>query len=194
MMEEIWKIINNTNNMFSISNLGKIRNNKTGKTLKTQKNKKGYHIVRVTVNQRKTTFRIHRLVAECFVPNVDNKPQVNHKDGNKDNNKSTNLEWVSNKENCLHAIKNGLWVNVFNASKLANEKRKTPILAKNVVTGKIYKFDSICDAEKALGTKHINAVIKGERSQAKGYVFSYYKGGGVPNEVIYNKEARTIYQ
>ena len=98
-MEEIWKIINNTNNMFSISNLGKIRNNKTGKILKTQKNKKGYHIVRVTVNQRKTTFRIHRLVAESFIPNPNNLPEVHHKDNNTYNSEVSNLQWCTRKEN-----------------------------------------------------------------------------------------------
>lgn len=68
--------------------------------------KRGYLYARTT----NKNWQIHRLVAKFFIPNPENKPYVNHKDGNKHNNKAENLEWVTAKENSQHAIKTGLFV------------------------------------------------------------------------------------
>jgi hypothetical protein len=87
---------------YTITENGEIINNKNGKKLKPQPNGKGY--LRVSIGG-KLQF-IHRLVAEKYIPNPENKPQVNHKDGNKLNNSVDNLEWVSNMENRQHAVKN----------------------------------------------------------------------------------------
>ena len=59
-------------------------------------------------NNIRKVLRVHRLVAETFIPNKENKPFINHIDGNKQNNVISNLEWCTNKENCNHALKNGL--------------------------------------------------------------------------------------
>lgn len=171
---EKWKVIENTYNMFSISDKGNIKNNKTGRVLKLQRNHKGYLEVRVTINKIKKTLKPHRLVAFYFVENKENKPQVNHIDGNKENNNVNNLEWVTNHENAQHAIINGLWNNVFKASQTENNKRKKKIIARNISTEEIIEFESISEAERTLKTKHIVDVIKGRRTQTKGYVF-YYK-------------------
>ena len=72
----------------------------------TQHVKDGY--LRVNVWSENKWLRVHRLVAEAYVPNPDNKPYVNHKDGNKWNNHYTNLEWVTAKENVIHAFQTGL--------------------------------------------------------------------------------------
>lgn len=69
---------------------------------------KGYEIVDLYKNGKRKTVRVHRLVAEAFIPNNDNKPEVNHIDGNKHNNNVDNLEWVTKKENCRHAWNNNL--------------------------------------------------------------------------------------
>lgn len=76
--------------------------------LKYSVNPKGYRIVRLCNNKVQKNYTIHRLVAENFIFNPENKPQVNHIDCNKQNNCVDNLEWVTNKENRIHAIKNGL--------------------------------------------------------------------------------------
>lgn len=105
-MKEIYKDIDFLIG-YQISNLGNIRNSKQ-KQLKPFKNSKGYLYVNPSVSGKRKTIAIHILVALLFVDNPENKPQINHKDGNKENNISTNLEWVDNSENVKHAYKTGL--------------------------------------------------------------------------------------
>lgn len=69
---------------------------------------KGYHIVCLHLNGKKKLTKVHRLVAQAFIPNPNNKPQVNHKDLDKTNNNVDNLEWVTGYENYLHAVANGV--------------------------------------------------------------------------------------
>lgn len=178
---EIWKAIPGTKGYIEISTEGKIRSCLRGQfhTLKTQADRKGYRRVRVTIEGIKHTYKLHREVAKAFIPNVNNLPQVNHKDGNKNNNCVSNLEWVSNIENARHAIANGLWEAVFEASRKANENRKKPIIAfraDDKFSCPRY-YESIREAEKDIGTRHICSVLKGERTHAKGWTFRYAKGG-----------------
>ena len=184
-MKEQWKPIEGTGGVYEVSNTGKIRSidfRMTGKpnVLRQQLDHKGYARVRVKKKGFPyTTFKIHRIVAEAFVPNPDNKPQVNHINGDKTDNRAENLEWVTNQENVDHAMGNNLWGNVLAASSKVNEQRKTAIVAINIKTGERTYFPSMSEAERALKTKHINAVIKGERKQANGYRFEYAGGGDV---------------
>lgn len=115
-MKEVWKDINGYNGHYQISNHGNVRSFKNSrhgiseksKLLSTPKLKNGYNCVGLSNNGKVTTKYIHHLVADAFIPNPKCKPQINHIDGNKENNNVSNLEWVTVSENCIHANKNGL--------------------------------------------------------------------------------------
>jgi len=96
---EIWKTIDDYEN-YEVSTFGKVRNKNTGRVLKAA-NKGGYYSVGLSKGKNKT-FSVHQLVAKAFIPNPENKNQVNHKDKNGLNNKLCNLEWNTNKENSIH--------------------------------------------------------------------------------------------
>ena len=97
-------------NKYKITNTGKVWSNYKNDYLKPSKNRKGYFLVSLSINRSlNKTLSIHRLVAIHFIPNIENKSQVNHIDGNKENNNVSNLEWNTNKENNKHAIDNGLF-------------------------------------------------------------------------------------
>lgn len=105
-MAEIWKSVPNYGNKYEVSNLGRVRNEK-GDILKPFATHGGYYMVALHENGIKTNVRLHRLVAQMFVPNPDCKPEVNHKNGIKSDNNATNLEWCSRSENMHHAYRNG---------------------------------------------------------------------------------------
>ena len=102
---EIWKIIDGFNGKYLISSWGRIRNAETGNILKPYVNKKGYLKASLSWNGKSVKKRVNRLVAMAFIENPNGYPQVNHKDGNKENNSVTNLEWVTDAENKEHARK-----------------------------------------------------------------------------------------
>lgn len=108
-----------------------MRNVSTGKILKTSLLKSGYYGVCISLGSRKKKklIKIHKAIAETFIPNINNYPCINHKDGNKLNNNIKNLEWCSNKENVIHAYKNGL----INTMKTSGENNKNCKLNNEIV-------------------------------------------------------------
>ena len=98
-MSECWRIINGTNNNYAVSNYGNVKNLRTGKLLKPSVNHKGYLIFQLSIDNKKKNFRGHRLVAMAFIPNPENLPEVDHKNGNRQYNRDTNLRWVTGSSN-----------------------------------------------------------------------------------------------
>ena len=107
-MNIIWKDIQGYENEYSISNTGVVKGKKYNRELKPFTNKDGYQKVILCKDGKTKNFYLHRIVAQHFKDNFNNKPQVNHIDGIKTNNHHTNLEWCNNSENQRHAIRIGL--------------------------------------------------------------------------------------
>lgn len=107
MEEEIWKDIPDYEGLYQVSNLGRVKriiftNNKYNfekETILKGWITRGYRYVSLCNNGFSKKYRVHRLVAEAFIPNPDNLPMINHKDENKQNNNAKNLEWCTQKEN-----------------------------------------------------------------------------------------------
>ena len=108
MNTDIWVIITSTNGLQSVSNTAKVKSNKNNYILAQWKDKDGYKICQIKINGKWKHCRVHRLVAQAFIPNPDKKPEVNHINGIKDDNRIQNLEWATTSENQKHAFKIGL--------------------------------------------------------------------------------------
>lgn len=177
----IWKQIKGFEN-YQISNTGLVK--KENLILKPFDNN-GYERIQLINNNIKSKKLIHRLVAEHFIPNPNNKPQVNHKDTNKKNNNDWNLEWVTNQENVQHAILNipnrkkqlkddmsliGKQYgkqNGINSSKPINQYSLNGILIKT--------FSSAREASRELNISYkcISKCCKGNLKTYKGFIWSF---------------------
>lgn len=119
-MKEEWKPVKGFEGLYEVSNLGQVRSldrlrknvkgmaKINGRIITGNHGEKHYYQVALHKDGKKKYMSVHRLVAEAFIPNPDGKSQVNHIDGNKQNNVVSNLEWVTPSENILHSFETGL--------------------------------------------------------------------------------------
>lgn len=162
MTEEVWKDIPSLDR-YQASNLGNIRYKGHTKR-KLQLNSSGYLYLGVRVNGKFMNLRVHRLVAETFLPKIDGKEFINHIDGDKTNNCVDNLEWCTASENEIHKV----WI--------LGKKQTPPVNVSRVIdtdTGIVY--ESIKEAAEATGAdrRHIGEVASGKRRSTKGRHFAY---------------------
>jgi hypothetical protein len=175
-MYEKWKDIQGFENRYQVSDKGNVRAlnfKRTGQTKLLKLNVHcGYYYVNLYEKGKYKTFRVHRLMALAFIENPQNKPFINHKDGNKLNNSLENLEWCTPKENTIHALKTGLAQSPKPRYGKANHKTKG--VNQYSLDGQFVKhWDCIRDAEKAYKAHHISAVCKGQRETCKGFKWEY---------------------
>jgi hypothetical protein len=178
-MEEIWKDIEGYEGLYQISSLGRVKSLKDrwGKErirkLKTGTN--GYHFINLSKTGKVEVFMVHRLVAKAFIPNPDNKPEVNHKDGSKQNNCVTNLEWATRSENekysynVLHKKSGGGkgGVNIFTT----NYEFITQVESLSAAVEWVKNNTGLKYACK----ENISIVCRGKGHSAYGYVFRHVK-------------------
>ena len=192
-MEEVWKWIDGYENMYQVSNLGRVRSvdryvycevspNKLqhlfGKVLKIRTDKKGYATVGLCKDGKQKVGKIHRLVAQAFIPNPLNLPQVNHIDGDKTNNNMFNLEWCDNSYNQKHAWKYGLQPNYEESNGRGRPARAVAMLDLN--TGEILRtFKTLASAgrETKINQFNIRTVCVGDRNHAGGYGWKFINEG-----------------
>ena len=150
-MQEIWRRFRDTH--YSASNTGKVRNDKTGRILKSRRTERGY--CNVTIDGR--CYRTHRVVAEVFIPNPDNLPQINHIDEDKSNNVVENLEWCDNRYN-----------KTYSAGKPVEQLKYGEVVA---------RYPSITQASEATGIprQHISGAIlhRDRRVSAGGFKWRF---------------------
>lgn len=159
---ERWKEIVEFDN-YEVSNFGNVRNKKTSRILST-KLQNGYLCVSLCNDGKVKRRCIHRLVGIAFINNTYNKPVINHKNGDKLNNKADNLEWVTQKENIHHAVENGL-INFYTC----------PITQMDLDNNIIKLFESIKEIEEIhkYDRSLIIRVCKGKGKTAYGYKWRY---------------------
>ena len=192
-MEEIWKWIDGYENMYQVSNLGRVRSvdryvycevspNKLqhiyGKVLKQGTNHKGCPIVYLSKDGKQKTITVHRLVALTFIENPLNLPQVNHIDGNKTNNNVSNLEWCDNSYNQIHAHKTGLFPKYEDTVGWGRPARPVAMLDFN--TKEVLRtFETLASVKRETGINQFNvrSVCLGLRNHAGGYDWKFINEG-----------------
>lgn len=161
-MTEIWKDIKDYEGLYQVSNWGRVK--RENRILRFSKSSSGYLQVMLCKDGKIRNFFVHRLVAEAFIPNPFNLPEVNHKSENKQDNRVENLEYCDHKYNCNYGTRN---------------KRTVEKIAKTVLQ---YTFDGILirewESTKECGRNgfHQGAVAaccRGERKSHKGFIWKY---------------------
>lgn len=171
-MEEIWKDIDGFDGDYMVSNLGRVKSVRRNIILR-QSIRNGYERVVLWTNNIPKNYSVHRLVANAFIPNPDNLPQVNHKDENKTNNCVGNLEWCTQEYNQNYGT-----INIRKSQKQLNHKNKSKVVLQYSLDGTFIKeWKSTMDVRRNLGfcQSHISECCRNIIKSAYGYLWKFKK-------------------
>jgi hypothetical protein len=164
-MSEKWRDISGYEGIYKVSDLGKVKSfhRKSPMILKQTLTKEGYMRLELNNSGISKKFTVHRLVAAAFVDNPENKKEVNHIDGNKQNNTKSNLEWNTSSENQLHAFDTGL-----QKGRKGSNHHNAKLVAKDVIEiRRLYNLGTYKQVELAqlygLHPRYVNLIIKKRR-------------------------------
>lgn len=152
---------------YYVSDTGMVKSPR--KILTQNEDHKGYKRVQI----KDKWVSVHRLVAKAFIPNPDNKPQVNHKDTNKTNNYVDNLEWVTNAENHAHKMEHGLNDNATKALRKYTKSIQKRVTQYTKDGEFVAEHESLQSAARSVGTNasNIMEVCRGKRKSCKGFIW-----------------------
>jgi len=185
-----WKDIQGFEGYYQVNNFGIIRSlsrevkhskggykDVPGNVMKLTLSKSGYYTISLTKGNNKKYLLVHRLVAAAFIPNIEEKSEVNHKNGIKTDNRVENLEWVTASENQKHAFTTGLNIGKSNMKgKFGKDNPTSKTVFQFDMNGNIIgKYDGTMDVERMLGipSSNIAGCARGVRQTAGGYVWKY---------------------
>ena len=178
MIKEIWSGIKGFESSYKISNYGRVRsldkiviskNNSSrvirGRVMKAFLEKAGYYRLRLFSNGKTRKDTIHKFVGEKFVSNPHNKPQINHKNGIKTDNRAVNLEWVTAKENMQHAFDIGL---------SSKKNQETPVaIIKNGIVIKKFKSQAVASRQTGATQQGISKCCNNNQKTAGGFRWGF---------------------
>lgn len=165
MKKEYWKPVVGYEGHYQVSNFGRVKSIKFGKEIILKQNiRGGYYIVNLSKNGIVKTYLVHRLVAEAFIDNTDNLPQVNHKDENKLNNNVDNLEWCTHEYNINYGTRN----------KKASKKLSKPVLQYTLDGEFVREWKSTIECGRnGYDQGHVAACCRGKLKTYKGFIWEY---------------------
>ena len=188
-IKEVWKDIRGYEGLYQVSNLGRVKSlnyKRTGeeRILKITKDRNGYYLVNLRKNNKTKMFKVHYLVADNFIPNPYNKPEIDHINTNPSDNRVENLRWATREENCNNELTR---THNSESKKIKNNgipwrRGKDNPYSKKIVqlslSGELIRvWDSIREAEREEGFdhRHICKCCKGKQKFHKEYKWMYYE-------------------
>ena len=199
LYREVWRDVVGYEGLYEVSNLGRVRSLdkeiiitgvqkrpvkgiKKGKIFTPSQNPQGYYYTTLHKNKKTKTVRVHRLVAQAFIPNPENKPYIDHINTIKTDNRVQNLRWATQKENCNNKLTRK-HISEAKIGKKYSEERKMNMREKSpfkirvmcVETGIIYKSAMEAGRQTGISQGNISSACRGERGKAGGYHWEYLK-------------------
>lgn len=190
---EIWKDIRGYEGLYQVSNLGRIKSTSPGLKfvkgspseliMKQSLSSSGYLHVQLYKAHVPATVLVHKVVAQAFIDNPEGKPEVNHIDSDRTNNRVSNLEWATKSENMKHSFNRGYHVSPMLNRKGAMNTNSKKIIQYDLSGNEIRRWTGIAEAARSIGCNpsSISACLCGYNKTCKGHVWKYETQAQAPS-------------